>query len=218
MLTFYLNPSSYLRIHRQGLVLPDNSDIYVDSVVLSRILQALGVRIMRRCFDLSFDVGHAVPLFQSCSRNAKLLFVGGTEEDAARFVEIISERFELKDRLVAISGYSDELAPKIDCAIKRYNPTHLVLGLGAPLQEKMALHFNSIYPSIDIRTCGGFITQTAMKGGDFYPSWIQWLGMRWLYRFFKQPKVIFRVLFEYPYGIYLFARSDIARRFRVVDL
>lgn len=213
MLTLYFNPSSFLRFEKVGLQVPEHACIYVDSILLNRILRATGVDIPRRCFDFSYEIGDAEGLFRSCKKDDFLLFIGGTAEEANRFQSIVEERYNLKSRIMARTGFSNNLKEDIEQLLEQVNATHLVLGIGAPFQEQLALYFNSLHPDIDIRTCGGFITQTAMKGGDFYPKLIQKFGMRWLYRFLKQPNVILRVLFEYPIGTWRFIRSDLRKRF-----
>lgn len=214
MLTLYLNPSSFIRVVRSSVSIPDHARVFVDSIVLKRVLDLFDISIQRRCFDLSLVVGDADPFFKNSDRDSVMLFVGGSSSEADVFRDVIKQRFDIQGRLIVESGFAENLSEKIDNLIQRYRPTHLVLGLGAPLQEILAIRFDQLYPSLDIRTCGGFITQTAISRGDFYPAWIQRFGVRWFYRFIKQPKVIYRVIFEYPAGIYHFVRSDIARRYR----
>jgi UDP-N-acetyl-D-mannosaminuronic acid transferase (WecB/TagA/CpsF family) len=215
MVTLYLNPSSFLRVNKNNLDVPLHAAIYVDSILMCKVLKIFNIVISRRCFDLSHTIGDAEPMFKNCGDRSRLLFVGGSEREALLFNDIISTRFSLQGRIFTESGFSEDLELKIQSAIENYKPTHLILGLGAPLQERLALLFDRRYPDMDIRTCGGFITQTAISRGDFYPNWVQNLGVRWLYRFFVQPKVIYRIIFEYPIGVYSFLRSDLAKRYRI---
>lgn len=213
MLTLYFNPSSFFRISKCGVLVPDHAQVFVDSILLYWVLACFDLHIPRRCFDLSMDIGDAAHLFSLVfdDHNSKLLFIGGSDTEASLFAELISRRFKLGDRILAESGFAEDLLEKTDFLVRKYEPTHLIFGLGAPLQERLAIYFDQKYPALDIRTCGGFITQTAINQGDFYPAWIQKIGARWLYRFFKQPKVISRVIFEYPMGIFLFVKAEMAK-------
>ena len=209
MLTLYINPSSYFRIVRSGVVIPAHAKVHIDSTLLHKIARFLRIDAHRRCFDLSHHIGDANPLLTSAVQEEKsrLLFVGGTAAEAQAFTEVMRERYQLGHRLSAVSGFADDLHAAVDEAIEAYQPTHLIFGLGAPVQEKLAIHYEAKFPGLDIRTCGGFITQTSLNGGDFYPSWIQTFGLRWLYRFYKQPTVIKRTFVEYPRGIFYYVSS-----------
>lgn len=48
-----------------------------------------------------------------------------------------------------------------------------------------------------VYTCGGFIHQTASKD-DYYPIFIKKIGARALYRMYKEPRTIMRVITNYP--------------------
>lgn len=206
MLTLYINPSTYFRMHRSKVEIPPFASLYSDSFLLASLSSLFGINIERRCFDFSNKIGDAAPVFSKAGTSSKFLFVGGTVDEAAAFERLVCDQFNLTGKLITKSGFSNDIVKDIDGLVRLHNPTHIILGLGAPLQEKVAIHFHYKYPMIDVRTCGGFITQTSMNKGEFYPPWVQRFGLRWLYRFFRQPKVIPRVLFEYPSGVVWFLR------------
>ena len=49
-------------------------------------------------------------------------------------------------------------------------------------------------------TCGGFLHQTA-KGIQYYPKWVNRLGLRAFYRMYDEPQLIKRYFIEYPKAI-----------------
>ena len=109
-------------------------------------------------------------------------------------------------------GYRDHLLRDVVSAVSEGGrDVMLVLGLGAPLQEKMAVQIKRRFwgrRRVKIMTCGGFISQTALKGGDFYPWWIDRLNLRCLWRCYKEPHVIKRYLLVYLRS-YLYIRRQL---------
>lgn len=65
------------------------------------------------------------------------------------------------------------------------HPQVIVLGLGAPLQNEVALAMSSALSSTLILTCGGWLDQV---GTDYYPGWAYPLRLNWLVRLTKEPK------------------------------
>jgi N-acetylglucosaminyldiphosphoundecaprenol N-acetyl-beta-D-mannosaminyltransferase len=214
VLTLYINPSSYFRIVSSGIVIPKHAQVHIDSTLLHKISRFIRSDFHRRCFDLSHHIGDANPLLSAAQQHEdwRLLFIGGTPEEARSFTEVMNGRYHLGARLKACTGFAEDMGAHVDEQIASYQPTHLIFGLGAPVQERLAIQYEAMHPSLDVRTCGGFITQTSLNGGDFYPGWVQSLGVRWLYRFYKQPNVIKRTMVEYPRGIFYFVASCLRGR------
>src|SRR5439155_2086855 len=103
-------------------------------------------------------------------------------------------------------GYHANLLDIVHKRIAQSRPHVLLLRLGAPLQESVAARCAREHPDIDIYTCGGFITQTAVARGPFYPAVFDRTHTRWLYRLFRQPHVLRRLLTEYFPGFWLALR------------
>lgn len=207
MLTLYLNPSTLYRINARGLRIPPDARVFVDSGLLASISRLTRRGCRRGCFDFSLEIGHATKVFSAAVKDGRrVLAVGGTQEEASAFRDIVTRRFSFQEGegLRVAPGFHSDLFNYIVAEIDEVHPDILVLGLGAPLQEYIAIQLSNRYPSVCIYTCGGFITQTALGGGDFYPRFIQVLGLRWLYRFFVQKGIFSRTMKEYPAGILLF--------------
>lgn len=87
--------------------------------------------------------------------------------------------------------------------ILELNPDYLIVGMGTPLQEKFLVEVKEMgWRGIGF-TCGGFIHQTA-KGLNYYPRWMDWLHLRWLFRIWDEPKLLSRYLLQYPRFVGLF--------------
>jgi N-acetylglucosaminyldiphosphoundecaprenol N-acetyl-beta-D-mannosaminyltransferase len=168
-----------------------------------------GFSYERRCFDFSQRIGDAGDFFEKARKHGwRVMSVGGSRDEAAQFEDVIKKRYCGAVIIHAISGFDRNLLEKVSAEIDRNRTTHVILGLGAPLQESIALGICKRFPSIDVFTCGGFITQTALKKGDFYPIIIQKLGLRWFYRFVKQKGLLKRTIVEYPRGICYFVLQN----------
>ena len=83
--------------------------------------------------------------------------------------------------------------------------------MGTPIQEDFAIYClqNSKFIKKAV-TCGGFITQTAIKG-DYYHPLIKKLGLRWLQRAYLHKHVRDRLFRVYPKFIFSYL-LDIIRK------
>lgn len=200
---------------KSGIVFSMFDYIFADGALLAaQISRAVATEIPRVSFDLSSVAKEW--LGQAGRRGYKVIFVGGRSQDAFAFSEWIKANVpELMSSPVSVrNGFSginaEELARELEDG-ERY---FIVFGLGTPRQENCVLDLVSLVRSREITviatTCGGFITQTAISGGDFYPRWIDMFGLRWLWRCYKQPYVVSRLLQVYPQS-YLMVREAISK-------
>lgn len=72
-----------------------------------------------------------------------------------------------------------------------------IIGMGAPMQDEMAVLLKQAGFKGSVYTCGGFIHQTQETMISF-PAWTNKLGLRWLYRIFTQSGMLRRLLETYP--------------------
>ena len=87
--------------------------------------------------------------------------------------------------------------------IIKINPDLLIIGMGAPKQDKLCLLLKELGYAGTVYTCGGFFHQTVMKVGDYYPSWINKSNLRFVYRMYKEPNTIVRYFIYYPVALAL---------------
>ena len=71
-------------------------------------------------------------------------------------------------------------------------PRLIVLGMGMPKQEQVAIELRNAITHPCVIVCGGAIID--FMGGKFTraPDWMRNLGIEWLYRLFKEPKRLFK--------------------------
>lgn len=199
----FLNHYSLDVSAEKGVKLDGFDYIFVDGAALAKQLSGkLRKRIPRVSFDLS---SVALPWIQrALSSGYKVIFVGGKKDEAIEFRRWVFSNVpsDYEDSVVIHDGFSGVTARSLYESLDSRGKYFVVFGLGTPLQENMALELSSFFKRNSqvavVLTCGGFITQTAQSRGDFYPRIVDQLGMRWLWRCYKQPYVIRRIVSVYP--------------------
>ena len=102
--------------------------------------------------------------------------------------------------LAGRSGYfeSDEACSETLRSLAGSSFDFVVIGMGAVMQENAASALVESGYAGRVYTCGGFIHQTAMSGGEYYPDWVDRYNLRFAYRMFKEPATVRRYLIDYP--------------------
>lgn len=166
--------------------------LFSDGIMLVWLGRLFGYNFQRTSFDFS---SIAVDICKKCNlENKQMLFVGGSKIDVNYFRDNLQREFK-NLKFDVIDGYEGLDSLNSFLSERKYDV--IVLSLGSPLQNQIGFKLVRCYPLLDIWTAGGFITQ-ASSSLYYYPSWITNFNLRWLYRFYKEPHVRYRVLFVYP--------------------
>nr|WP_282596068.1 WecB/TagA/CpsF family glycosyltransferase [Spongiibacter thalassae] len=201
----FLNPYSYYvsRVFSKEL-LPDN--IFADGLLLALLLRAIGIDMPR----LSFDATSLAPVvFKDAVKNRKrVAIIGGKQAEIELFCSYILTSYPTIDITLARNGY-DYTVNQYTEDLYQVKPDVIIIGMGAPLQDQIMRDLYKVYPATYF-TCGGFISQSA-SGLEYYPSLINKLNLRFLYRAFKEPHYRNRLLI-YPVACTLFLKDAILRR------
>jgi len=199
--TLFLNHYSFLRLTDERFFDDDamcnlagqrQLRIHIDGALFVRHLRLFGVSVKRYSFDWS---SIASPLFDHLSKTGeRITFIGGSSAEVKRFKQIICEMYPN----LAIDCYNGfEEAPL--AMSKLAQPTvsgHVVLGMGSPLQERLALELSGANGALRVMTCGGFITQTAQFRNIYGGAW-RFLP-RFVVRAIRQKHVVGRIVKDYP--------------------
>lgn len=204
----FLNPYSFLKIYKSGLDLNKFDKICIDGIALKYFLDFVyrDSNIQRLSFDFT---SVAKMVFEDAASKAQHGFVLGSDQHSnEKFISDVGQMFPGLN-LDGRSGYfdsEDDLAEYIDnLATSDYD--YIIIGMGAVKQENVAIALKDSGFQGRIYTCGGFIHQTALGGGEYYPTWINRLNLRFAYRMFKEPSTIQRYLFDYPKAFFLLSRN-----------
>lgn len=197
----FLNPNSLSKLiaNCDDEVFED-IEFFVDGGLLSKILSVL---LFRRIQRVSFDYSSiAKNVFDECAlRRRRVAIIGSDQGSLDAFGGHLLSSYDFDESNVSLHhGYIDQTYFLENLSfVKDYDV--VIFGLGAVKQEFFLALLKSIGFKGVAYSCGGFIHQTAMSGGQYYPKWINTLGLRWLYRMYKERGLIKRYFLEYPRDI-----------------
>ncbi len=195
----FLNPYSCLKINYNI----DNIIYGVDSFYLANLF--LNIK------NISFDNSSFAPIFfRYCKMNKKkTLFIGASLDENESFIRQVKLNFSDLE-VDGIDGYRETNIYIDKIAESKYD--FVVIGMGTPLQENLAITLLSFYPTIKFITCGGYIRQASNRL-EYFPTTFTKFRIRFLYRFYKEPHVLkrtfssyFQFYIKYFYGKFKFVR------------
>ena len=150
---------------------------------------------VRLSFDMSSMAG---PVFNSVIERGKGLYlIGAKPGEIERSVETIKKNFPDLNIVSFHHGYIKGEEESITDEIIKSDAQVCVIGMGAPMQDEIAVMLKKKGFIGSVYTCGGFIHQT-QEGIVSFPEWTNKLGLRWLYRLFTQKGMVKRLLQTYP--------------------
>lgn len=198
----YLNVYNYSILRKNKKVLETIDYFTFDGFLFQYICYFFTGKLYKR---LAPDFGsYASQLFEHMNFNCESVYIIGSKtSELHKFVKIIEENY-INVRIVGIQdGYFDTNGEKqiINDVIK-LDPNKIILGMGTPKQELLSLKLRNLCRGSLIFNCGAFISQTANKGANYYPVYINKFNLRWVYRIFNEKKMLKRYFLEYPRGVF----------------
>lgn len=200
-LCLYLNPMTYLYYRSKPSCLSSVDMLRFDGLFITKFVNTV---VRERVLPQSFDMSSLAPLFfrKSIECNRSVYIAGGREVEVIYFKALIEERYPG----VRIVGFDDGYR-KDDyylAKVRDLNPDLVLLSMGSIRQDVLALKLKANYECI-IFTSGAFFSQVyTSRGLKYYPAWLLAFNARWLYRFWKEPHVITRVVKYYPIFMFVF--------------
>lgn len=105
----------------------------------------------------------------------------------------------------AYDGYSELRQVRSDPrAIVDFQPHLILVGLGAGLQEEVAVELHAACPDAIVCTTGGWLDQLA-RSEHYFPRWVHKLRLGWAWRILHEPR---RVLRRYTFDALTFTRKS----------
>ena len=184
----FLNPVSYLSALDNKDLFERFDGIFADgSILVAAIKLVYGKSVTRRSFDMT---SLAPELLSYAEKHGKSVYiVASQQKQVEKAVSIFKKRYP---KLLVVgyrNGYfaSEKEQNEEARHIVGVNPDFLIVGMGALMQERFLLKVkDSGYRGIGF-TCGGFIHQTAKDEIDYYPTCIDRMNLRFVYRMYKEP-------------------------------
>lgn len=132
--------------------------------------------------------------------NCKIFLLGAREGVAAKAMERINER---AGRKIVVGAHSPSFGFEKDgkeCEelvriVNESGANVLLVGVGAPKQEKWIMKYRDRMPGVDIFMALGATIDFEAGTLKRAPLFWQKTGMEWLYRFLKEPKRLFKRYF-----------------------
>lgn len=211
----FLNPYSLgvIMENSNGILRCDHIYYYLDGGLICLIFDILFFKKIER---VSFDFTSIADIvFKNIIKNKKkIAIVGGQDLEVEAFLCYLNKKYSGLNVIYFSSGYFED-ANSVFNSIVESDADYCLVGLGTPKQEIFGIEligngFNGV-----VYTCGGFITQTSFKNGDYYPFWINKLNLRFAYRFFNERHTRKRYVVNYPINIFRFFLSYAFRKIRV---
>jgi len=199
----FLNPYSYLFFRKNTKLFQNFNLILIDGISLVILCKIITSKIIRYSFDMT---SIAPIVFNYCISNKKsIYFIGSREKTINNFIGVIKDGFPDLEIIGFRNGYFENEFERENTIkqISQVNPDVIIVGMGTPYQEEFLIDLKKVGWQGTGYTCGGFIHQTA-QGLIYYPYLINKFNLRWLYRIYKEPKLLKRYLFYYPLSFLLF--------------
>jgi N-acetylglucosaminyldiphosphoundecaprenol N-acetyl-beta-D-mannosaminyltransferase len=199
----FLNPYSVGFAIDNDSIFSKFDKIYIDGIALKLALNALGVACEKR---ISFDfTSIANQVFrESSDRKLKVALIGSTEAQIEAASLKLTNLYPRLNIEITRNGYfkSDNEITNLVTDIIDKRIDVVICGMGTLLQENFLINLTESNWNGYGYTCGGFLHQTA-EGDDYtyYPKWMNKLNIRFIYRAYKEPKLLKRYLINYPKNI-----------------
>lgn len=192
-----LNPYYMVKLRPEDYHIYDEFDYICSDGMGPIILNKLcgHPKSVRLSFDLSTMAG---PVFRDIISHGESLYVLGAKPgEVDKSIDTIRRNFEGIQIAGFHHGYIKDCKNSIVEEIVSSGAKVCIIGMGAPMQDEMAVLLKRAGFVGTVYTCGGFIHQTQDTMVSF-PTWTNKLGLRWLYRIFTQNGMLKRLIETYP--------------------
>jgi exopolysaccharide biosynthesis WecB/TagA/CpsF family protein len=192
----------YSALNADWEALRDVDFIGVDGTLLQILLDRSGVDIQRTSADL------ALPEFlgRESTRGARLALIGGVSGIGAKAARRLGQ-----EPVFVSDGFEGlKLLRQNPAALVSANPEIVLVGVGAGLQDRVAVEISQWLPSASVFTVGGWLDQLAAKP-QYFPPWVHRMRIGWLWRVAHEPR---RLIRRYTVDAFhaLTARKDLTGR------
>lgn len=168
----------------------------------SRILYFLS-KLMKRSFPEAIPGSSFFTSFYEFHKddpNCKIFLLGAREGIAQKAMERINERV---GRQIVVRAHSpsfgfekkEEECEELVDIVNNSGANVVLVGVGAPKQEKWIMRWKDKMPNVDLWMALGATIDFEAGTLKRAPLLYRKIGMEWLYRFFKEPKRLFRRYF-----------------------
>ena len=161
-----------------------------DLVLRDGIGMAILMRLLNQSPGLNLNGTDLIPKILARYAGRSIALFGTQEPYLTRAREAVESRLAPSSRCIAAHGFMDDDAYLHLAALHR--PSLIVLGMGMPRQEEVAVLLRAAlgYPCLIV--CGGAIIDFIGNKTSRAPAWMRRSGMEWAYRLALEPKRLFK--------------------------
>ncbi|RJT25982.1 WecB/TagA/CpsF family glycosyltransferase [Buttiauxella izardii] len=191
----FVNPFSYYMLKEDKSVSSSIDGFFVDGALLCLMHNIFNKRKVKR---ISFDFSSiADDFFRFCESHKLIIsIIGAKKEELDKALIIFKKRYPLLRLGCCNDGYFGD-GDIETIAEKTINSDVVIIAMGAPRQERVALDIYMLNKHRLVITCGGFITQTSIKE-EYYNFIVKKTGLRWVQRIIMHKHVRVKVIKTYP--------------------
>lgn len=192
VITTFINPHAFHIAERNtdfAAILSEFTCVLPDGIGITWGLRLLHGHATER---ISFDnTSLALPVLERASReNRSVMLIGGRTGVAARAAERLTEAVNGLHISAAVDGF--KTFEEHELIVRSMQPDIIICGMGAPRQEDLLVRLvrSGAWKGIGY-TCGGYFDQL-QDGLHYYPTLVNRLNLRWLYRMIREPRRLWR--------------------------
>ena len=163
------------------------------------VTDGTGYYYLAKLFGMPLKFNLSIPnmvyslLEKANEKGYSVLLFGGKEATNQKAINNLRKSYPNAKILNGISGYYNLKTEKIIVnKIASEKPDILLIANASPKKEKFAFDYKKQVNAKVIVPCGGMVDVLAGEI-SLTPPWLKKIGFAWLYRFFQQPKLRFRI-------------------------
>jgi len=167
-----------------------NALMAADLVLRDGIGMAFLLRVLNQAPGLNLNGTDLIPKILGCYAGRSIALFGTCDPYLSQARELVETRIAPSSRCVAAHGFL-ETAAYLHLAVE-HRPALIVLGMGMPRQEEVAVVLRAAlgYPCLIV--CGGAIIDFLGDKTSRAPRWMRGAGLEWAYRLALEPRRLFR--------------------------
>jgi len=183
----------FINSHSLNLCLTDEH-FYKNLEHLDLILRdGIGIKLLLKMLCVSpgrnLNGTDLIPKVIQAYSNRRVGLFGTTESAAKLAANVLREKYGIKD-VVAEHGfhhneYYSDIQKKMRCDI-------IILGMGMPKQEEVAVHLKNADDNVTLIVCGGAILDFLSGRIPRAPRWMRALAVEWVFRMCLEPRRLFK--------------------------
>lgn len=205
----FVNPFSYEILNDKPNLIDAVDYFFIDGNLLKFLHNLLhhDARVDRVSFDFSSIAGD---VFKFCEdNNLKVGLIGSTESEIDSAITNLRSIYSTLDVRYSRNGFFESESEMIQTSfdMNKINIDIVIIGMGSPHQEKYLSILKEYSNDIMLCfTCGGFLTQTALRP-DYYFPLVKKFNLMWLQRIIFHKHVRDRVVKVYPKFVFKYLLS-----------